>query len=533
VAKIQDVYELNSKADLGGVKKAISTIKDEGGAIGGLAKQAMAAAKGGILKLTSGIGDLIKKAGKLPFNALKKGFSGIGKAISAAGKGLAVFGLAMEGINRAKEMLTSLFEAMREASPEFGKALDRLSAGFDKAKKTVLSAIAKALIPLIEKLADVMEDPRFQQFIETVATFLANAISKAADFITNKAIPALVQFWQQIQPVVDVLRQALGQALEWITNNVVPLLMQALEWLGQKVGEAAAWFVENWDAIKGAVQAAWNFVAPIFELIYAKIAEFWQKIQPQLKQAWDEISTLFLAAVSKIAEFVRENWDKIKSVIDGAMKVITGILQTAWTIISNAIKVVLAVISGDWKTAWESVKNIAKGVWEGIKGIISGAIDVVKGLLGLLGKALRAPWEGLVGLIQNIMDGAKKVLESGINSVIDFLNGLIRTYNNTLGRIPGAHINELEHVSLAQGGIVSSPIAAIVGDNPRTPEVVAPLENLIPMLQRALGGAGAGGMMNVNINVTVAPGGFATPEEAGRRAGDAFVDAARARGIKI
>jgi hypothetical protein len=45
-------------------------------------------------------------------------------------------------------------------------------------------------------------------------------------------------------------------------------------------------------------------------------------------------------------------------------------------------------------------------------------------------------------------------------------------------------------------------------------------------------GAGVGGV-NVNISVSVAPGGFATPEEAGRRIGNAFVDEMKARGIRI
>jgi TP901 family phage tail tape measure protein len=63
-------------------------------------------------------------------------------------------------------------------------------------------------------------------------------------------------------------------------------------------------------------------------------------------------------------------------------------------------------------------------------------------------------------------------------------------------------------LSFAEGGIISSPTVAIVGDA-RTPEVAAPLGDLLPMIQRAVATAGGGVGVTVNAPITVYGGGDA------------------------
>jgi len=64
--------------------------------------------------------------------------------------------------------------------------------------------------------------------------------------------------------------------------------------------------------------------------------------------------------------------------------------------------------------------------------------------------------------------------------------------------------------SLASGGIVKKEILAMVGDNPRSPEVVSPLHELLPMITGAvreglagLSVAGAGGPIVIQVPVTL------------------------------
>jgi len=80
-------------------------------------------------------------------------------------------------------------------------------------------------------------------------------------------------------------------------------------------------------------------------------------------------------------------------------------------------------------------------------------------------------------------------------------SGAVSSVGGSLqSRYPNIHF-------LASGGIASNPIPAIVGDA-RTPEVVAPLGDLMPMIQQAVAMAGGGGV-TVNAPITVYGGGDA------------------------
>ena len=68
---------------------------------------------------------------------------------------------------------------------------------------------------------------------------------------------------------------------------------------------------------------------------------------------------------------------------------------------------------------------------------------------------------------------------------------------------PGYGIRGVPAIPMASGGIVSSPIHAIVGDA-STPEVVAPMGDLIPMIRAAVSGGAVnvGTLINVEGNIT-------------------------------
>ena len=85
-----------------------------------------------------------------------------------------------------------------KALGSFGKETSRLADGWNKAKKVLLQAIGKAMLPLISKLADMMEDPRFQKFIQLLADDLAKALGVVVDWLIKKVIPALLDFFDRM-----------------------------------------------------------------------------------------------------------------------------------------------------------------------------------------------------------------------------------------------------------------------------------------------------------------------------------------------
>lgn len=506
-----DVYNITAKASLGGLRAATKAVKASGNAIRDLGRKAGAAARGGIAKAILGV-LLLTKAAKGALRGIK--FLALSLAGLAVGGLLAVFGLvrslpalfgamrtAMEGAAgaaggaasdlsdvaeaadsaaggikdvadesvKAAKKITGIFGAFAEvgegfvqtqgrifdqakdtaekavkaakdatvamedvetavggateSTSRFGKALDRISTAWERAKNIILRALAKAITPALEALADLMESPVFEKFVDLLAEDLAGAVETFSDWLIKEGIPALERFMKKVNKV--------GGPLAW--------LKMKFGWLRKKI-----------------------------KLVLSQIATTWG-----------------------------EKWEKMEAKV---------------------------------KTILELIGDAVDGAMKYVKSVVVDEIDEIKAALLIFGTALQEPFAVLPAFVAGIFDTLKSILKNKINDIIDVINGFIDAYNAVSAIVGLSPIDRIKHISLAKGGIVSSPVAAIVGDNPTSPEVVAPLHELVGIIREALGGLGTG--LTVNITVPMTPGGY-TPEEAGRRAADSFVLAARAQGIRV
>src|SRR5690606_38248211 len=113
-------------------------------------------------------------------------------------------------------------------------------------------------------------------------------------------------------------------------------------------------------------------------------------------------------------------------------------------------------------------------------------------------------WTGFSGFFADIWDGIKQAAKGAINSVIGFINRLIRAWNDFSFEIPpvvvagrtvfeGFRINTPnipEIPLLAKGGIVTRPTLAVIGE--AGPEAVIPLNR---------GAAAAAGIGPITVNI--------------------------------
>ena len=138
------------------------------------------------------------------------------------------------------------------------------------------------------------------------------------------------------------------------------------------------------------------------------------------------------------------------------------------TLAIGAIIAAVVFLVTHWKESWQAIKDVAGAVWDFMKGIGSGIADLFR---------------GVVNEVKNLMNeaiGAVNVIIGALNSILSFklpsfLGGA--KIGVTIPTIP----------KLAEGGIVSSPTLAMIGE--AGPEAVVPLSR-----------GGMGGM-NITINV--------------------------------
>lgn len=262
-----------------------------------------------------------------------------------------------------------------------------------------------------------------------------------------------------------------------------------------------------------------------------------QKGQERISTAITNIGTAFGTALDKAGTFIKFMVDN-KNVfvpLTIAISTIVGLI-TAWfvatkllaagqailnaTLLANPIGAIIVLVAGlvaAFLWLWNNVegfRNFFIGAWDLIKGAVKGVFNWVKKnwplLLAILGGPIGLAvaliiknfnkikevagkvWEWIKGTFSTIGDVASGIFRGAVNGVIStaegIINGFIRAINGAIGiinKIPGVNIGkigELNIPKLAEGGIVTSPTLALVGEG-REPEAVIPLSKLDKMLE--------------------------------------------------
>jgi phage-related minor tail protein len=152
-----------------------------------------------------------------------------------------------------------------------------------------------------------------------------------------------------------------------------------------------------------------------------------------------------------------------------------------------------SAIKNAWSAAWSNAKSGAKNTWSAIKSVFSNvgtffkdtfkkAWDKVKNVFSSGGKVFDGIKDGIVDafkkVVNSLIDGINKVVKKpfeGLNEVLDKIQNV-----SILGAKPFDFISWRAPIpqipKLASGGYVAAntPQLAIVGDNKREGEIIAP-----------------------------------------------------------
>lgn len=156
-----------------------------------------------------------------------------------------------------------------------------------------------------------------------------------------------------------------------------------------------------------------------------------------------------------------KSFGAIGEVINAWMHNMQAVYEGVKTIFGGLVDFVNGVFTGDWQRAWEGVVTVFGGVMDTMVAVV------------------KAPFNLVIGLINGLIAGA----ESAVNSVVDALNSISVDIPKWVPGVGGKHYGiSIGHVKaprvpyLAQGGVAraNNPFLAVVGDNRREDEVIAP-----------------------------------------------------------
>lgn len=400
--------------------------------------------------------------------------------------------------------------------------IDSLGKGISEIVGTVLDGYNTYIAPVLTKLSKnfkaVMEDK------------LQPAISAVLDAFGDLADTIKVLWEKRLQPLVN-----------WVAKNIIPVFAKALENAG-KIGSKV--FGDICDTIKGLgktfsgicgiikgiVEGDWK---QVWESCKKTISGIWESIVSIFKTKWDLIKGIFApvgeffggvwkkikGAFSEVVGWFKEKFTEAYNKVTFAFKLVGVYFKSKWKDIKDAFPDIKQWFSNKFSKAYEKVtsafsgiKSFFKNVWVDIKSPFSDVItwfkskfskawEAVKNVFSSGGKVFSGIKEGIADTFKTIVNK----LISGINTIIkvpfEKINGML----NTIREVGVAGVKPFKGLwgknplsipkipALAQGGFVkaNTPRLAMIGDNKRYGEIVAPENKMQDMADTAASKAGS------------------------------------------
>ena len=357
----------------------------------------------------------------------------------------------------------------------------------------VILAVAAALVVLYKNS---------ESFATAVKTFVGTVIqslkplAEQVGAVFGMLWESMQKIWtESLQPMLVSLGDAMAPVLQTLTElwgNLVGIVSGAIESISQVYSEsiepAIMSFLDGISSLCALFETLWvEFVGPVLEYIGSGLQQLMttviQPVNSELIGIISSVIELFMALRNNIlapllnwlvkalgpgvTNVFRDIWDNVMTGISNVGSIIRGLLQ----ILQGVLTFLVGVFTLDWQKAWEGIKDIFLGLWNAI------------------GSALVTKLNAIVRVINTAISLVYNAVISVVNLVLEAVNGIGAALGYTLDLSITASAPQIPYlqapsVGLANGGVVTSPTVALVGEG-RYDEVVMPLGNSPQMNQFA------------------------------------------------
>lgn len=243
---------------------------------------------------------------------------------------------------------------------------------------------------------------------------LKGALETAAILIGEKAIPVLTKLADGALKLADHLEK-----VDWKAT-----LQPLAEFLNEKAKPALEQFIRVATDIVDTVRERWPQILATIKPVVDTIIDAFTSIANEVRPTIEAI----VHHVEWLVGEIKERWDRLEPIITPIIEFITTQVVERINILANAIKLVMNVIQGDWEGAWNNVKAIGESVWKLILSFVKLAIEGIPAILNLgfdlIKDAAQLGWEAVKKLAEVAWDGIKKLIEEKQDDVIALVKSL-------------------------------------------------------------------------------------------------------------
>ena len=330
----------------------------------------------------------------------------------------------------------------------------------------VIAQLFDSIAPILRKIAELLAP-----IIEVVGKVLVTAVGFLAKLF-ERIVPFIVNILNSLMPVVDIIVK--------IVEDLMPVFLSLFDSLIPIIEEILA-------ALTPIISEVLEAIAPILKESLAMFSDLLKKLLPPIKKLLISLAPIIgdiLKALLPIIKLFMDIAAQIMPLIIDVFKmlipVIVDILNAVMPIITALLGLIAPILKPILGIFVELAKMLLPLLVENIKLLL----PILKPILAIIGGIATLITGIIEGDFSKVADGLKGIAEGLINLVIKafefILNLPIRAINAMLDYVPTFGPNTIPAVKfgtvkLAEGGIVSSPTNALIGE--AGPEAVVPLNN--------------------------------------------------------
>lgn len=412
----------------------------------------------------------------------------------------------------------------------------------DDTVSTAVSATVEKIRKYIEPLQNINFEPLINAFsnLKSAITPIIEDIGKVLGWIWLEIItpwityllekwwPTLVDIFTGALKIVEPILEGFGEGfsivwenvlkpiLSWTYDGIVAILggiADALNWIGEN--ETASTILKAIGIALGVIVGAiatYNTVMGICNVVTGIFSGIMTVLTSPIT-----LVVLAITALIAIIWLLIDNWDAVKEAASACWDWIVGVFQGAAEWFNTTI---IQPITNFFTGMWEGLKNGASAAWEGVKNVFSTVAEFFKNIFTNAWEGVKSVFSTGGKIFDGIKDGIVKAFTTVVNAIIKGINKVVALpfdgLNKILNKISNLEILSIKPFSwltwrapvpqiplLAQGGWFDrgNPQLAIVGDNTREPEIVAPESKIYDQVRNAIRDSGGTGKQEIEITI--------------------------------
>ena len=384
--------------------------------------------------------------------ALREGLIGVGEQMTEDIKTQARYGLLMESTAKTAGDFANTSDGLANSQRILQANFQDMQATVGGALLPAFAALSAGLLPVVEQLGPVLGGA-----VESLTPAIEDLASQIPGLLTS-FMPLVPMFVDLVGVILKIAQSALP-ILVSLFDSLIPtieaLLPPVMQLIDQVLPPLAALFLTLTNALLPIIQA----ILPVLTQLLVALAP----IMISLIEAFLPMINLVLPILTELLEYL--------------IPVFVVVAEILSVLLVEAITYLIATFT-DFMDFLEPFTSFFEAKFGGIRDFFFG---VINGMIGM--------WEGFANSIirgVNAVIRALNTIQVSIPSWVPGLGG--RSFGINLRQIGEI---SLPRVALAEGGIVTGPMNALIGE--AGPEAVIPL-NKMPK----------GNTYNVTINANVA-----------------------------